>query len=872
MKRETVLPAPLIFPPPTEARGASPADALAGLPVPAAFLTADAGLSGANREWIQLLEPATREGAGWLACLDVAAVSLLRDALLRAEGQFDLTLTQGGENGRYFRVRGRFDAARGEWLSVWTDESVSMRADLALSRALMVAHEAREEVENIFDAAAEAMLMVDCGTFRILRTNPGAAQLYGYSVRDLEGRPVADLVAGSAIAGDFLRLHRDYVPLRFHRRADGSHIAVEIRIRYCTRNGREVAVLTVRDASERTRSAAVQLESDLRYRTVFDGAPFPILLLNTQGSIVDANPAAADLYRFTRDEILGQRAASLITNDLALLRLFVTRPTFLPAGAHVRKDGTRFAAETTVSYVNQRGVSLAILIVRDVTEARETVARLEEAEERWRFALEGAGDGVWDWNVRDGSFYRSPRWGEMLGYTPAESRRLAWHELIHPDDRSRVLGQMEDYLHGVVPIYEAEFRLRCKTGQYRWIAARGKAMARDVDGTPMRILGTHRDISETRSLMETLRASERLWQFALEGHGDALWDWAVETGEINVSASFATIIGYPEDRPLSGNDIWPSRLHPDDLRGAIAAFSAHLSGARPITETEFRLRMEDGSYRWIALRGKIMERDANGRSTRMIGTVRDVHDRHLSVEREKQQQRELAHAARLIHVGEMASALAHELNQPLTALRNFSAVALRRLEEPESGGEAIRGPLKMIAEQALRAGEIVHRVRGFVRKGGLVTAPVAVNEVVRDMVRFAEFDARAHSVQFVLELAEPLHPVLADQVQLEQVIGNLVKNGIEAMGESTGERVLTIRTRPLDDGTVGVCVIDRGGGLADVVRADPFAPFVTTKPDGVGLGLAICRTIVENHGGRMWVESSTSSGTTFSFCLPVVAV
>jgi len=113
--------------------------------------------------------------------------------------------------------------------------------------------------------------------------------------------------------------------------------------------------------------------------------------------------------------------------------------------------------------------------------------------------------------------------------------------------------------------------------------------------------------------------------------------------------------------------------------------------------------------------------------------------------------------------------------------------------------------------------------------------------------------------------------VLADQVQIEQVVGNLVKNGIEAMGESTGERVLSIRTRLLDDGTVGVCVIDRGSGLADVVRADPFAPFVTTKPDGVGLGLAICRTIVENHGGRMWVESSCSLGTTFSFCLPVVA-
>ena len=862
----------LIVPPAVESRGGSPVEELSALPLAAARLGGDASLCQANHDWFKLVAASAEAGADWWASLDDDAAGLLRQALSKAEGDFDIVLTQGGDNGRFLRVRGRHDPVRANWLTIWTDESVSMRADMALGRALMAAHEAREEVENIFDAAAEAMLMVDCGTLRILRSNPAAAQLYGYSVRDLQGRPVADVAAGSAIAGDFLRLHRDYVPLRFHRRADGSHVAVEIRIRYCTRNGREVAVMTVRDASERTRSAGTKLESELRYRTVFDGAPFPILLLNTQGSIVDANPAAADLYGFARDEILGRRAASLITNDIALLRLFVTRPTLLPAAEHVRKDGTRFAAETTVSYVNQRGVHLAILIVRDVSEARETLARLEEAEERWRFALEGAGDGVWDWNVRDGSFYRSPRWGEMLGYTPAESRRLVWHELLHPDDRNRVVGQMEDYLHGVVPIYEAEFRLRCQTGQYRWIAARGKAMARDADGTPIRVLGTHRDISETRSLMETLRASERLWQFALEGHGDALWDWAVETGEINVSASFAPIIGYPEDRPLSGNDIWPSRLHPDDLRGAVAAFAAHLSGARPITETEFRLRMEDGSYRWIALRGKVMERDASGRSTRMIGTVRDVHDQHLSVEREKQQQRELAHAARLIHVGEMASALAHEINQPLTALRNFSAVALRRLDEPGSSAEAIRVPLKMIAEQALRAGEIVHRVRGFVRKGGLVTAPVAVNEVVRDMVRFAEFDARAHSVQFVLELTEPLRPVQADQVQLEQVIGNLVKNGIEAMAESSGERVLTIRTQLLDDGTVGVCVSDRGSGLAEVVRTDPFAPFVTTKPDGVGLGLAICRTIVENHGGRMWVESSTSLGTTFSFCLPVVVV
>lgn len=838
------------------------------LPAAIACIADDGSLRYSNAAWRTLLELEPQQP--WFAIFDASCQSGLLASLARPGAPWDALLSQGGDEGRHLRVRASFDPAQQVWLTVWSDESLLFHADGALSRALIAAHEAREEVEQIFEAAAEAMLVVDCGTLNILRSNPAASELYGYPPRFLDKRPVHDLVAGRAQAGDFLRLHRDYVPLRFHRRADGTHLAVEIRIRYCQRGGREVAILTIRDVTERTRQESAQLESDLRYRSVFHSAPYPILLLNTHGDVVDANPAATELYRFSHEEILRKRANDLLVEQSALTRLFVTRPTFLPASAHLRKDGSRFVAETTISYIQLRGAKLAILLVRDVTESRETLARLEEAEERWRFALEGAGDGVWDWNVRDGSYFRSPRWGEMLGYAPGESRQLSWGELLHPDDKGDVMRRMQAYLNGQSPIYEAEFRLRCKDGQYRWIAARGKAMDRDLDGRPLRLLGTHRDISETRSLMETIQASERLWQFALEGHGDALWDWSIVSGDIHVSPSFRDIIGWPQDVPLSGADIWPGRLHPDDLRLAIGAFTAHLSGTRPITEAEFRLRMVDNSYRWVSLRGKIMERDGSGRAVRMIGTVRDVHDRYLSIEREKLQQRELAHAARLIHVGEMASALAHELNQPLTALRNFSAVALHRLDELGPEGGRIREPLRMIAEQALRAGEIVHRVRSFVRKGGLVTAPVDINIVVRDIVRFTEFEARAHEVRFELDLADSLPLVQADQVQLEQVLSNLVKNGIEAMSEVEGERLVRIVTHCNPEGQLEVQVEDRGCGLAKEVLDDPFAPFVTTKPDGVGLGLAICRTIIENHGGRMWVEDSTLRGTTFCFCLPAV--
>lgn len=488
---------------------------------------------------------------------------------------------------------------------------------------------------------------------------------------------------------------------------------------------------------------AQRLDCEVCYRAVFEAVPDPVLLVDGRGRIIDANPAAAALYGFPCGGMRGRTAAALFADPSRLDGLFTTRPGHLSAGMHLRQDGTLFSAEVTVSYIQQRHAPLAILLVRDVTAAREALSRLEEAEERWRFALEGA--------------------------------------------------------------------------------------------------------------------------------GDALWDWTLESGEIKVSASFKAIIGWPEASPLRGNDIWPERVHRDDLRMAIGAFSAHLSGVRPITEVEFRLRLEDDSYRWVALRGKVMQRDASGRPLRMIGTVRDVHDHYLIEEREKRQQQELDRAARLIHVGEMASALAHELNQPLTALRNFSAVALRRLEELGLAGERIREPLKMIAEQSLRAGEIVHRVRGFVRKGGLVTAAVALNDVVRDIVRFTEFEARAHAVQVVLDLAEPLPAVQADQVQLEQVLSNLVKNAIDAMSAIPGERILQIKTRPAADSVVEIAVIDSGEGLAETVRADPFAPFVTTKPEGVGLGLAICRTIIENHGGRLWVEDSTVRGTTFCLCLPSLA-
>ena len=721
------------------------------------------------------------------------------------------------------------------------------------------------QLEQTFRVASDAMLVVDCESLSILDANPAADRLYGHAPGQLQTCGFDDLSTDPASGADPIAERRERVPLRFHRCYDGSRFPAETFARYFHRDGRDLALLSIRNVTGRTQQERVQLESELKYRAVFDAAPYPIVLLNESGLIVDANPSASVLYGHLRDEMLGLHATCLFGHEGPIDQMFSARPAFVPATTHFRRDGSQFMAETTLSFISQRDNLLALAVVRDVTEERRTLERLREAEERWRFALEGAGDGVWDWNLASNEFYHSPRWREMLGYDEAPD--LAWYKLLHPDDKQYVYGNMDAYLRGEIPLYESEFRLRCADATYRWFAARGKILSRDASGKPLRMLGTHRDITESRRMMEDLRASEQRWQFALEGHGDGLWDWDLVSGRVTLSQQFKQILGYGSDDLIDGFN-WYELAHPDERKRTRELFDRYLAGQSPLLAAETRMRRKDGSHSWVALRGKIMEYGAFDRPTRMIGTLRDIEDIKQREGKERNEQEQLAHAGRLITLGEMASALAHELNQPLTAIRNFSALGLRRLGDSAPG--EVKGTLEIIAEQAMRAGEIVRRVRSFVRKDEVSFAPVQINAVVADMCRFAELDALAAGVQVVLELQEELPLVSGDRSSLEQLVMNLIKNGIEAMESSEGERRLTISTTSREEDFIECEVADLGEGLSEKVRAGLFEPFVTTKPDGVGLGLAICRTIVENHGGRLWVEPNRSRGTAFRFAVPIV--
>jgi C4-dicarboxylate-specific signal transduction histidine kinase len=249
----------------------------------------------------------------------------------------------------------------------------------------------------------------------------------------------------------------------------------------------------------------------------------------------------------------------------------------------------------------------------------------------------------------------------------------------------------------------------------------------------------------------------------------------------------------------------------------------------------------------------------------------EIDERRRAEEQLQRRQAELAHVARLSTMGEMAVELAHELNQPLSAISSY-AQACRRLLEPDAGDhtEELLASLNQVGEQADRAAEIIRRVRRFVAKAKPLQTPVDVNAVVRDAAELMQFDARSAKAEIRFKLWEPLPPVIADRIQLEQVMVNLMRNAFEAMRNAApSHRVLTVRTAMGSGDRMLVSVHDTGAGIAPETMPRLFDRFFTTKPDGMGMGLPISQSIIESHGGHLWAEANAGRGATFCFVLPI---
>ena len=313
-------------------------------------------------------------------------------------------------------------------------------------------------------------------------------------------------------------------------------------------------------------------------------------------------------------------------------------------------------------------------------------------------------------------------------------------------------------------------------------------------------------------------------------------------------------------RAGAGSD-WQAAAHPDDLGRVLEKWRASLATGEPLeVEARFR-RAADGQYRWFLTRA-VPLRDMSGKIVKWYGVTTDIEER----ERLRQLETELQHINRLSMLGELTASLAHEINQPIAAAITSAGACLRWLDRDQPEVERAREAAKRIENDGRRAADIIARLKNFYKKEDSPQREmVAVNEVVGEMLVLLRSEADRHSVVMRTELTADVPAVRADRVQLQQVLMNLMLNGIEAMRGAPGE--LTIKSEQ-SDGHILVSVSDTGVGLPPGNRDELFNAFFTTKPDGTGMGLAISSTIIESHGGRLWAEANQGRGATFHFTLP----
>ncbi|HND28326.1 MAG TPA: PAS domain S-box protein, partial [Pseudomonadales bacterium] len=325
--------------------------------------------------------------------------------------------------------------------------------------------------------------------------------------------------------------------------------------------------------------------------------------------------------------------------------------------------------------------------------------------------------------------------------------------------------------------------------------------------------------------------------------------------------AFLQMVGFSAEE-LIGREPPMPYWAPEEMERTLLLNKRVLQGKAPHEGFEIRLMHKNGS-RFDALIYEAPLIDADGRQTGWMGSIIDVTERKHAEELARQQQEKLQVTARLVTMGEMASTLAHELNQPLAAITSYNTGCLNKLESGNFTTTQLKEALGKLAVQAQRAGHIIRRVHDFVRKSEPKLAPCDLAEAVDDSIGFIEGAAKSRGVRIVREIPGRRPELLADQVMIEQVLLNLMRNGIEAMAEAPADRRrLTVKLSQREN-QMEIRVIDNGPGIPPEVEENLFTPLFSTKADGMGMGLNICRSIIEFHHGRLWVESNPEGGSIF---------
>lgn len=525
--------------------------------------------------------------------------------------------------------------------------------------------------------------------------------------------------------------------------------------------------------------------------------------------------------------------------------------------------------------VAARSIGTAI----DVTDRKEIEDSLRRSNERLRLALAAGAIGNWEMDVAANVTDADLKYRDIYGFAAdAQITPELVFSIVSPED----VAFVKQAVHAALDPagdgrYQAEYRIRRPSdGLERWVASRAQAIFEN--GRALRLIGVASDITEKKSTERELRGKARLAEqlacvaasvpgliasFRLEPNG--------KTSLPYTSPNVEDIYGLTAEALSEDAEVKFARVHPDDLPHLRASIA---ESARTMTVWRDSYRYDHPRKGWIWIEAQSSPTRESDGAILWHGYLQDVTERKrieaALIDKEARMQK--LHAERLSAVGELATGLAHELNQPLSATTIYLKAARRLLQmPPELRPANVEDTLDNASTQIIRAGQIIGHLREFVTRGEPDKTIQSLHDLINEANELVMVEAKQTNIQVVFQLNAGDDRILADRVQIKQVVVNLMRNAKDAMSASK-RRKMIVSTSPIGKTMIKVDVADTGSGLAEETRASLFEPFTTTKANGMGVGLSIARSIVEAHYGKIWAGPNRDGGATFSFTLPLTAM
>ena len=646
---------------------------------------------------------------------------------------------------------------------------------------------------------------------------------------------------------------------------------------------------TLKQLNQRLKNNETELTS------IYENAPILMMLVDRDRKVLKLNTQAAGMTEYSKDSYIGHRGGEILhcihADDVPEGCGFASAceecgvrnsvAETLKTGKSISRrevdfsclhsDGQRemnFLISTTLLQIKSE--DRVLICLEDVTELHQKQTALLESENRWQFALEGSGAGVWDYNIESNEIFFSSQWKHMLGCSdenlPNEIEE--WHKRIHPDDREEAFADIYKHIRGETALYKNEHRLLCFDGSYKWVLGLGKVVTWTDGQNPLRFIGIHTDINSLKETELQLHDAQKIARLGS-------WTWDIRSGKVSWSDELYRITKKAKETFKVSYENYLELIHPDD-REHFSQMSEKAMAMKQAYSLNYRLLLPDTDQeKFIVERGAVILGN-DGELIKLVGTVQDVTEQKQAELTQQTIEKQLRQAQKMEAIGTLAGGIAHDFNNILAAILGYAEIAMDETDD----GSILQGDLKEIILAGNRASSLVKQILACSRQLEQKFIPLEIQLIIKEAIKMLR--ASLPSTICINEQIETsCPPVLADPTQILQIILNLCTNAKQVMMETGGELTISLHEQLLphpdfllpeevEGAYLLLTVQDNGTGMEQETVDKIFDPFFTTKGigEGTGLGLAVVHGIVESHHGFLLVDSTLGKGTVFRIFFP----